>query len=756
MSIGGSDTIEPIEPDPVNTGVGSRTIVSLSTRKPGLHHYLEALMRKLLTTLSAITIAIPLFGQDLDGIEDEIIVTADFRDNYLIKSAGSTTVIENNKSSDLAARHLEDILSLAPNVTQSAGASRSRFLQIRGIGDLEQYAEPKYYPAVGLILDGVEIGSSANAAMLFDLNQVEILRGPQGTRFGSSGYAGVVYLQSNAPTDEFEGSITAGGGNYDARNFGVVFSGGVSETLRGRVAVQKNEGDGFHKNAFLKSDNNAGFDELTTRVRLDWNPVTNSQYQLSILNFESKNGYDVWSLDNSRTTQTDTPGEDIQDTLAISLKGNWALRNSLSLEASITQNESDLNYNYDADWINPGFCVTYTCSYGHDNAVESFSRDLDQMTTEVRLLGGEEILSRGDTRYVVGIYRKSTKENLDYGYPSDWYGNYSVRTNYETSRNAFYGEIEYGITDAFSISAGTRIENFEDDYSDTNTVRHNNDNTLTNLEITGLMNLSDESLLYATLSLADKPGGVNVSASSQFGSMSAPFRIFMSPKLNFQSESLINKEIGYKRLDINSQFSIRAALFHTTRSNAQLESWMWDDSAGLWIGYLDSTSDASNYGVEFESTVNPHERIQLFANVSLLRTEVDNLATFDLDVFDFVNRSGRDQTKSPEYQYALGINALLRPDVSASLSIEGRDDTYFGYYHNGMLDRYDIVNANLRWRGSNLSINVWGRNLTDKNYSTHGLYFGADPRDDFGFWANQSYRQFGAPRTFGLDFEFLF
>ena len=73
-----------------------------------------------------------------------------------------------------------------------------------------------------------------------------------------------------------------------------------------------------------------------------------------------------------------------------------------------------------------------------------------------------------------------------------------------------------------------------------------------------------------------------------------------------------------------------------------------------------------------------------------------------------------------------------------------------------MLEGYDIVNANLRWRGSNLSINVWGRNLSDENYSTHGLYFGADPRDDFGFWSNQTYRQFGAPRTFGIDFEFQF
>ena len=106
------------------------------------------------------------------------------------------------------------------------------------------------------------------------------------------------------------------------------------------------------------------------------------------------------------------------------------------------------------------------------------------------------------------------------------------------------------------------------------------------------------------------------------------------------------------------------------------------------------------------------------------------------------------------FRYNLGARAVLPLGFSGSVEVEGRDESYFGYYHDGRLGSYDLLNAQVAWSNQKLTVSLWGRNLTDEEYATHGLYFGADPRDDFGAWSNQSYYQLGAPRTYGLEISY--
>ena len=178
-----------------------------------------------------LTTPLPLLAA-ADDVLEEVIVTANFRDTQLRDLAGSVSVVTQSTINERAAQHLQDILNAAPNVTWSAGSSRSRFVQIRGIGDLEQYYDPKYYPSVGMMLDQLELGDSANAGMLFDVAQVEVLRGPQGTRYGASAHAGMINIISNSPTEEFEGVLSGGAGNYDSYNLGLVVSGPLADTSR--------------------------------------------------------------------------------------------------------------------------------------------------------------------------------------------------------------------------------------------------------------------------------------------------------------------------------------------------------------------------------------------------------------------------------------------------------------------------------------------------------------------------------------------
>jgi iron complex outermembrane receptor protein len=244
-----------------------------------------------------------------------------------------------------------------------------------------------------------------------------------------------------------------------------------------------------------------------------------------------------------------------------------------------------------------------------------------------------------------------------------------------------------------------------------------------------------------------------------FDFMDPKYRGFMQDRLQFGNESLLNKEIGIKGRYLEDSLSLRAALFHMDRSDAQLESWIWDDANFLWVGYLDSVDEGTNYGLELELDYQVSETFNLFAGVGWLKTNVDEMTVVDLGqpgewtVSTITTINDRDQTKAPEWQYNIGTNLYFSPRLSARLELEGRSDSFYGYYHNQEIAGYTLVNASLGYRIKDFTIRVWGRNLGDKDYAVHGLYFANDPRKGY---VNEAYRQFGEPRVYGVDVRYEF
>ena len=189
------------------------------------------------------------------------------------------------------AQHLQEILNLAPNVNFAAGTSRARYFQIRGIGDRSQLVEP-LNPSVGLVLDDVDFSGIGSISTQFDIQQVEVLRGPQGTLHGANALAGLINIRSNAPSETFEHSVEAGVGDYDTWSIGAISSGPISESLRYRLAVQQFESNGYTDNKFLNRDDTESRDELTLRGKLRW--LTNDTHTVDLnLNYiDINNGYD--------------------------------------------------------------------------------------------------------------------------------------------------------------------------------------------------------------------------------------------------------------------------------------------------------------------------------------------------------------------------------------------------------------------------------------------------------------------------------
>src|SRR5690606_15074105 len=158
---------------------------------------------------------------------EEVIVNADFRNSQLQNLPASASVLDEALIASRNALHLEDILLNAPNVNLAAGSSRARFYQIRGIGERSQYAEP-LNASVGVLIDGVDFSGIGAAAMLYDVEQVEVLMGPQGTRYGSNALAGLINLQSRAPTEETAVGLQLQGENHGGRGVGAYASGALA------------------------------------------------------------------------------------------------------------------------------------------------------------------------------------------------------------------------------------------------------------------------------------------------------------------------------------------------------------------------------------------------------------------------------------------------------------------------------------------------------------------------------------------------
>ena len=701
------------------------------------------------TTIAVMALLSPAFAltQEIQStpVLEEIVVTAGFRESDLMSTPASVTVIDASIIEARAAQHLEAVLNTAANVSYSSGGSRARFVQVRGVGDLEQFVDPKHFPSVGITVDDISLGGTANAAMLFDAEQVEILRGPQGTRFGGSALAGMVNIRSNRPTETFESFIELGAGNYGRWNAGGVVSGPLSETTSGRLAVQQSKSDGYIDNIFLGRDNTNGFDETSIRASLHFDPSDDSTYSLTAFHYDGRNGYDAFSLDNTRDTLSDQPGRDHQESLALAGRAEWQVGAASTLQAVATWLESDIEYGFDEDWTFVGLCDGTLCDPVFDlfSNTDNYLRDRGEVSIDIRLLGGSQ---SADVEYVVGLYAQQRDEDLQRMYYGDFF---SV---YEAERQAIYGQIEIGLADRFRLTAGLRYERFDDSYEDTFDFQSSTSDTLHNGELTLTYDMAESTLLYATLSRGSKPGGINTEASANLPFMQPVFQSFIEPRLLVDTETLVNREIGLKGTYFDNRLSLRAALFHMDRNDAQVESWMWDGVNFLWIGFLDNV-DGSNRGAEIELSYRLSDRVELFGSLGWLDTEIEEITTFDLDLDEFVVRSDIDQAKSPAWQFGLGANLIFTDRLSARLELDGRDDSQFGYYHDGSIDGYTLMNASVRYRLGQTEFLLWARNLTDDDYAVHGLYFGNDPRKG---WINENYYQYGEPRAFGVSAKYSF
>ena len=297
-----------------------------------------------------------------DGILEEVIVTATLREQPLIDVPLSISVLDEQTLRDAGEQHFEDVLASVPNLHWASATSRPRFFLIRGIGEREQW-EGAPNPSVGFLIDDVDFSGVGMSATLFDVDQVEVLRGPQGLRYGANALAGLIVMQSNAPEREFGLSTEASAGDYGMQSFGAVATGPVSALDSAwRVGVQKYRSDGFRDDPYLHRDDTNGRDELTARAKWRWEPSETTRLDLTWLHTDLDNNYDAWSIDNSRRSLADEPGKDTQQADAVAARLESRVADGV-FTAIATTAEAEGEYSYDEDWGNAASWAPYTYDY---------------------------------------------------------------------------------------------------------------------------------------------------------------------------------------------------------------------------------------------------------------------------------------------------------------------------------------------------------------------------------------------------------
>lgn len=665
---------------------------------------------------------------------DEVVVTASLAETPLNRLPASVTVLDAAQLGGAGLTHFGDVLDAVPNLGFAGGTSRPRYFQIRGIGELEQY-EGAPNPSVGFLIDDIDFSGIAMPAALFDMSQAEILRGPQGTTYGANAIAGLISLRSQAPREGFEARGELEAGDYGTWGGGLVLNNSLSDNTAARLAVHRFVSDGFRRNTFLHRDDTNGYDENLARLRVTSRPTDDLEVNVTALYSDVDNGYDAWSIDNSRVTLSDQPGVDAQKSKALALRFDYEGWDGLKLRSISTFAQADMDYSFDGDWASDTYwrgigAIAPDESY---DFFESLHRRRRNFTQELRLRGGEG----RPTSWVMGAYALRTDER--YGIIDLYNGDVSreLASDYRALNLAAYGQIDHALRSDLSLSAGLRVERRAAHYRDSNDLRRAPVDRMLGGHLSLNWAVREGYTVYASLTRGYKAGGINTTASP----ISDDLR-------SFDPEAVWNLETGMATRSADGRFDSRTSLFYMRRSRQQVASSVQTDPNDplTFVLFTDNAARGENFGVESQWGWRPVQALRLSGSVALLKARFKDYVLGDLDL------SGRDVPHAPNYQ--LGLSAEWRSTRGWFAQVEGQavDGFYFGANDNERASSYRLVHMRLGYGNDRWQATVYARNLFNEHYAVRGFFFANEPPD----WIAKRYIQNGDPRQLGARLSFSF
>jgi outer membrane receptor protein involved in Fe transport len=732
--------------------------------------------RKIIAASIAVVLPLTSMADDDSDVEEfnyppgplEEVVVSEFRQSSTLDLGASITVLNRETIQSAALQHFEELISLVPNMNYSGDGARARYFQMRGIGELEQY-EGAPNPSIGFIVDDIDLSGVGGISSVFDIQQVEVLRGPQATRFGASALAGLIYVQSVDPGAKVDLNAQALAGNDGTLAAGVAVGGGISDSLSGHFSLHHYQGNGFYDNVSLGIDDSNERDEWTSRAKLLWELGDAWEAKLSLLYANFDNGYDAWSPENGRLTFSNNPGRDEQKTVGGSLKLNGPISAAVDFVSITGYASSDVLFSFDGEWGDEN----YWSPYGYDY-IYSDDRDRDSLTQEFRLLSspqGRLFNDRSD--WVLGVYAQRLKESdhiLSAGIYDDsvdeplsfctpCLDHSTLQSAYESKNHAVFGRLDSDLTDRLRINFGLRFERWKADYADLFTdhiygdpnqpVQHDFHprENLWGGDLSLDYQLNQQARLYALVSRGYKAGGFNPSLARALG----PGAELGFDAIAYDPEVLINYETGIKGLWLNGKLNAEIALFYMDRRDMQLRSSaQFTDNPNDFV-FITSNAEGHSWGLEASLAWQASDRWRLHGSLGLLNSTVD---AYHLDREADIggDLQGREFAHAPPYTLNLGASYATAQGWAARVDFNSMGSYYFDYSHDEKSGSRQTVNMKLGKQWSNWAVYAWVRNLFDEEFFTRGFSFGLEPP----WFERTRYTRLGDPRHYGITVSYRY
>ncbi|MDG1062108.1 MAG: TonB-dependent receptor plug domain-containing protein, partial [SAR86 cluster bacterium] len=358
---------------------------------------------------------------------EEVVVKGSWREKSANQEDSSFILFSSKNVKAQSMKHFEQLSFLVPNLNFAASDSRARYFQIRGIGERSGY-QGTPNSSVGLLIDDIDYSGQGGIATTFDVNQIEVFRGPQGARIGANALAGLIYIQTKDPTDTFEATSEATIGTYGTKSTGIALGGPLDQNsnITYRIALRKDQADGFRKNYFLKRSDTSRKDETTRRLKVNWQLAGNTKIKFLISQVDLNDPADIWTIDGSLNTLSDRPGMDSQKTNSYGMKIFHSF-DRFELQSFTSSTDTDVIFSYDADWGNADSHFPYVYDYFSETlrGRKSFNQEFRAVSNSANFLKDSFL------EWVIGANYLELKEtNLKkddglYGDPSDPYGPYA-------------------------------------------------------------------------------------------------------------------------------------------------------------------------------------------------------------------------------------------------------------------------------------------------------------------------------------------